>query len=253
MAFRHEFTPSVELASPALAIFADSRYSLWVNGARVADGPTRFDWREPTYDIVPIPGLMPGATNSFVLVAHNYVTCAFAGGVVGAAPALIPEVGRQAAVPCLCPRASLSWPSCRSAPSRTPTRGGSRRRPGASRTTRPGSPRRSTPTRPPEARRSSSRVRTGASATRRPTRRPPPRGAPSPTPSMAASTTGRQVRACSALAEGSPPRISPYVDCLLRIDRGLLQRPTSPSPVPLVMQRGWRLPLTTRPGPPLRP
>lgn len=93
MAFRRTFTPPAGLDAPYLAVFADSRYSLWVNGVRVADGPTRFDWRSPTYDAVPLAGLLtPGEQSSVVLVAHNYVTCAFAGGVVGAAPANIPEV-----------------------------------------------------------------------------------------------------------------------------------------------------------------
>jgi alpha-L-rhamnosidase len=88
-AFRTTFTPPQALVSSAsLALFADSRYVLYVNGIRKASGPERFDWRAPTYDVVDVSDLLvAGAANSIVLLAHNYDSCEGA-----QAPGNMPEV-----------------------------------------------------------------------------------------------------------------------------------------------------------------
>lgn len=92
IAFRRTFTPPPppppKQASFRLALFADSRYKLYVNGNTVSIGPERFDWRSPTYDVIDISLLLvPNVTNSIVVLAHNYNTCQDA-----QAPTNMPEV-----------------------------------------------------------------------------------------------------------------------------------------------------------------
>jgi len=70
-------------------VFADSRYSLWVDGSRLSDGPTRFDYRAPQYDSIHLTGLSL-VTHTLVIVVHNFATCGSSN--IGAAPAVIPEV-----------------------------------------------------------------------------------------------------------------------------------------------------------------
>ena len=83
---RLEFPLPPNVSAPTLAVFADSRYIAYLNGQRVGAGPERFDWRAPTYDLLPLPPLAPG-TNVLAIVAHNYDTC---GGAQ--APGNMPEV-----------------------------------------------------------------------------------------------------------------------------------------------------------------
>jgi len=88
VAFRRQFTPTSSLTSARLALFADSRYILYVNGKRLSTGPERFDWRGPTYDVIDISStLSQGVTNSIVVLSHNYDTCEGA-----QAPNNMPEV-----------------------------------------------------------------------------------------------------------------------------------------------------------------
>ena len=88
VAARATFTPAASLSAPYLAVFADSRYVLYVNGVRAGAGPERFDWRAPTYDTVPLGAMLRlGEPNTLVLLAHNYDTCAGA-----QAPGNMPEV-----------------------------------------------------------------------------------------------------------------------------------------------------------------
>jgi hypothetical protein len=91
IAFRKTFntsTISVTKNSHHLAIFADSRYVLYVNGQRVAFGPERFDWRAPTYDVIDLSTLLIENTeNVLSILVHNYDTCEGA-----QAPNNMPEV-----------------------------------------------------------------------------------------------------------------------------------------------------------------
>jgi len=69
------FRRQVELpAAPVmskLSIFADSRYTLWINGQSIGRGPARFDPRCPEYDLYEnTPSLRAGANTIAVLVRY---------------------------------------------------------------------------------------------------------------------------------------------------------------------------------------
>jgi alpha-L-rhamnosidase len=66
--FRHTFTLDEPLAAPTLALFADTRYEVWVDGAWVGRGPARFSRRMREYDVLPLDALAAGPHLVAVLV-----------------------------------------------------------------------------------------------------------------------------------------------------------------------------------------
>ncbi len=66
--FREPFTLSETLASAKLAIFADTRYEAWLDGAWVGNGPARFSRATHEYDLYNFGTLAPGPHIIAVLV-----------------------------------------------------------------------------------------------------------------------------------------------------------------------------------------
>lgn len=70
--FRRSFDLASKPSSALIYLFADARYILWVNGAYVDRGPSRFQPNGPEYDTVDIaPFLKSGKNVVAVLVAGN--------------------------------------------------------------------------------------------------------------------------------------------------------------------------------------
>jgi len=57
--FRHTFTLDEQLANAELAIFADTRYEVWVDGSWVGRGPARFSRMRREYDVYQLGALQP--------------------------------------------------------------------------------------------------------------------------------------------------------------------------------------------------
>ena len=69
VAFRRSFEVKQRPKLASLAIFADARYVLWVNGQYVDRGPSRFQPNGPQYDVLDLSErLRPGRNNIAVLV-----------------------------------------------------------------------------------------------------------------------------------------------------------------------------------------
>ena len=66
--FRHTFFLDQPLETPELAIFADTRYEVWVDGVFLGRGPARFSRRIHEYDTYRLPTLAPGPHLIAVLV-----------------------------------------------------------------------------------------------------------------------------------------------------------------------------------------
>ena len=58
--FRRTFTLDELLSGAALAIFADTRYQVWLDGAWIGRGPARFSRLTHEYDLYPLGDLGPG-------------------------------------------------------------------------------------------------------------------------------------------------------------------------------------------------
>ncbi|MCS6849180.1 MAG: alpha-L-rhamnosidase [Anaerolineae bacterium] len=58
--FRHTFTIERPITQARLAVFADTRYELWLDGVRLGRGPARFSRRTHEYDEYVIPTLTSG-------------------------------------------------------------------------------------------------------------------------------------------------------------------------------------------------
>lgn len=72
VAFRKTFTLDDLPESAQLALFADTRYLLWVNGTYVERGPARFDPKRPEYDVVGVGQYLHVGQNVLVVLVHNY-------------------------------------------------------------------------------------------------------------------------------------------------------------------------------------
>jgi len=76
------FRKTVDLAempsTARLAIFADTRYLLWVNGKFVERGPCRFDPRRPEYDLHDVRTLLKPGRNVIAVLVHSYAIGSFA-------------------------------------------------------------------------------------------------------------------------------------------------------------------------------
>jgi alpha-L-rhamnosidase len=72
--FRHTFKLGAPLAGSELAIFADTRYEVWLDGAWIGRGPARFSHLTHEYDLYPLGDLAPGEHLIAALVqwAPNY-------------------------------------------------------------------------------------------------------------------------------------------------------------------------------------
>jgi len=66
--FRHQFTLHESLTEATLAIFADTRYEVWLDGAWVGRGPARFSRTRHEYDRQPLGSLAVGKHTLAVLV-----------------------------------------------------------------------------------------------------------------------------------------------------------------------------------------
>ena len=72
VAFRRSFDLTATPGTAALSLFADARYVLWLNGAYVDRGPSRFQPNGPQYDVVDLSHrLRPGRNVLAVLVVGN--------------------------------------------------------------------------------------------------------------------------------------------------------------------------------------
>jgi hypothetical protein len=79
-AFRSVVTVPAGFATPVAAyVFADSRYTLFVDGAETARGPSRFHPSAPQYDAVDVTALLPppaaGGNVTLSLLVLSYATC----------------------------------------------------------------------------------------------------------------------------------------------------------------------------------
>jgi hypothetical protein len=86
-AFRRSFELSEVPSTAPLHLFADSRYMLWVNGAQVLRGPSRFHPDSPEYDTLDIKPWLRTGTNSLVVLVHHY-SGAVSGRIMSHAPGL---------------------------------------------------------------------------------------------------------------------------------------------------------------------
>jgi alpha-L-rhamnosidase len=66
--FRHPFTLTKKLEEAQFLVFADTRYEMWIDGAWVGRGPTRFSRTRQEYDVYRLDDLQPGAHLIAVLV-----------------------------------------------------------------------------------------------------------------------------------------------------------------------------------------
>lgn len=58
--FRHTFSLTAPLGNAELAVFADTRYELWLDGTWIGRGPARFSRQTHEYDIYALPALSTG-------------------------------------------------------------------------------------------------------------------------------------------------------------------------------------------------
>ena len=75
--FRRAFDLPRDCTSAALAIFADTRYVLWINGQYVERGPCRFDPARPEYDTLDIMDPLHAGTNVIAVLVHHYAGMSF--------------------------------------------------------------------------------------------------------------------------------------------------------------------------------
>ncbi len=59
--FRHTFTVSEPVSGVRLAIFADTRYQVWIDGAFIGRGPARFSPTLREYDVYKLGDFLPGS------------------------------------------------------------------------------------------------------------------------------------------------------------------------------------------------
>ena len=72
IAFRKTFYIEKMPLLARLAIFADSRYRLWINSHFIESGPCRFDPRWPEYDMHDVRTLLKPGLNVIVVLVHAY-------------------------------------------------------------------------------------------------------------------------------------------------------------------------------------
>ena len=72
IAFRKTFKLEEIPNIARFAVFADSRYRLWINGHYIESGPCRFDPRWPEYDLHDVRTLMIRGRNVIVVLVHAY-------------------------------------------------------------------------------------------------------------------------------------------------------------------------------------
>lgn len=69
------FRQSVSVTAPITAttahIFADARYSLWINGHYVAMGPNRFDPKGPQFDSIDVTSTLHAGVNTLAVLAYG--------------------------------------------------------------------------------------------------------------------------------------------------------------------------------------
>lgn len=71
VAFRKSFDLDEAPRNAVLRIFADSRYTLWVNGQYVDRGPCRFDPQAPEYDTLAVTPYLRTGPNALAVLVHH--------------------------------------------------------------------------------------------------------------------------------------------------------------------------------------
>lgn len=77
VAFRKTFDLHERPCDARLAIFADTRYLVWVNGQFVERGPCRFDPKRPEYDSLDVTSLLKPGRNAIAILVHSYAIGSF--------------------------------------------------------------------------------------------------------------------------------------------------------------------------------
>lgn len=72
VAFRKTFTCDTPPAKAAIHVFADSRYTLWINGRYIERGPCRFDPSAPSYDSIEVQPYLRAGANVMAILVHHY-------------------------------------------------------------------------------------------------------------------------------------------------------------------------------------
>ena len=75
--FRKSFDLHVAARSAVVHLFADTRYSLWVNGTFIDRGPCRFDPKRPEYDTHDITAALKTGQNGIAVLVHYYAIASF--------------------------------------------------------------------------------------------------------------------------------------------------------------------------------
>ena len=70
--FRRSFALAAPVRAATLCLFADTNYQLFINGALVEFGPTRFDPRFPMYDVIDIARYLRAGRNVIAVSANSY-------------------------------------------------------------------------------------------------------------------------------------------------------------------------------------
>lgn len=71
VAFRKTFSIDFEIQEASIKLFADNRYTLWVNGSFIDFGPGRFNPKHPRYDEFEITELLVKGENCISVLVHN--------------------------------------------------------------------------------------------------------------------------------------------------------------------------------------
>ncbi|MDP9151985.1 MAG: hypothetical protein M3O36_18840, partial [Myxococcota bacterium] len=69
--FRKSFLVSAANTTATAHIFADAKYSLWVNGRYVLAGPSRFDPKTPQFDSIDLTAALHAGTNTVAVLAYG--------------------------------------------------------------------------------------------------------------------------------------------------------------------------------------
>ncbi|MDP9149005.1 MAG: hypothetical protein M3O36_03550, partial [Myxococcota bacterium] len=69
--FRQSFSITAPVIATTAHIFADARYSLWINGHHVATGPNRFDPKGPEFDSIDVTSTLHAGANTVAVLAYG--------------------------------------------------------------------------------------------------------------------------------------------------------------------------------------
>ncbi|MDP9036529.1 MAG: hypothetical protein M3O50_17140, partial [Myxococcota bacterium] len=72
--FRKSFLVTSASATATAHIFADAKYSLWVNGRYILAGPSRFDPHTPQFDSIDVTAALHVGTNTVAVLAYGNIS-----------------------------------------------------------------------------------------------------------------------------------------------------------------------------------